>query len=290
MKPKVTIGICGRNCESIVGFAIESVALQDFPHELMEILFVDDGSEDNTVKVAEGYLSKTDIRWKIFSDRWRGLGRARNIVINNASGNFIIWVDSDELLSHDFVRRQIRTIEQNPDVGIVTGRLSILDGESFLRALDLMPLVIDYSRQEWRNEKLPGTGGTTYRVVAARQVTGFDEDLQGLGEDIDIAIRIRNAGWRIVRSEGVFYERHAQLSSWVTLVNMYIRQGFQSRKLYRKKGRFFSFSRMNPVSSTVAGVIYAVRGYQVTRRKIVVFLPFQFSLKMLAWFYGFCMG
>jgi hypothetical protein len=39
---KVTIGICGRNCHDIVGFALESVAKPDVPHELRELVFVDE--------------------------------------------------------------------------------------------------------------------------------------------------------------------------------------------------------------------------------------------------------
>jgi cellulose synthase/poly-beta-1,6-N-acetylglucosamine synthase-like glycosyltransferase len=60
-KPKVTIGICGKNCAGLVGPALESVAKQDFPHKLMEIVFVDGGSTDTTLKVVQNHLSQMDI-------------------------------------------------------------------------------------------------------------------------------------------------------------------------------------------------------------------------------------
>jgi glycosyltransferase involved in cell wall biosynthesis len=290
-KPKVTIGICGRNCSDIVGSAIDSIGQQDFPHPLMEILFVDDGSEDKTVNVAIKHLSRMDIASAILSVEWGGIGKARNVVIRNASGDYIIWVDSDEILSAGFVQEQIGTIERNPNAGIVTGKLSILEGETFVRALDLIPLVVEYSHQKWTDEaKLPGTGGATYRVAAVRQVLGFDEDLAGLGEDIDIANRIRKIGWRTIRGEGVFFERHGQLTTLLSSFRISLKQGVQSRLLYRRKSGFFSLYRMNPFASTVAGVFYAVRGYRITRKKIVLLLPLHFSLKMLVWFYGFHKG
>jgi glycosyltransferase involved in cell wall biosynthesis len=291
MKPKVTIGICVKNGEETIASALESITAQSYPHQLIEILLVDDGSEDNTLKVVKQCLSTTDILSQVFSDSWRGLGKARNIVIREASGNYIIWVDADEILANDFVARQVDMIENNPKAGVVSGRLSILEHENVILALDLIPNVVEYSRQDWKSAaKLPGTGGTTYRVAAARQVGGFDEELSGLGEDIEIASRMREAGWQVIRGEGVFYEKHGNLTTWMNLLKRSVSQGVQSRRLYRKTDQFYSLLKMNPLASALAGVLYAVQGYKVTRRKVVLLLPPHFCIKMLAWFYGFCKG
>jgi glycosyltransferase involved in cell wall biosynthesis len=291
LKPKVTVGICARNCQDIVCFALKSVVTQDFPHELMEIVFVDDGSADNTLKVVKRILPEIDIDSRILSGKWQGLGSARNAVIRNALGDYIVWVDADEILAEDFVRKQVNAIEGNSRAAIVTGKIGILQDESIILALDLIPNVVEYSRQDWKGEsKFPGTGGSTYRVAAAKQVGGFDEKIIGLGEDIEIAYRIRQAGWSIVPGEGVFYESHGKLSSWSKLLQRNVVQGIQSRRLYEKTSTFYSLKRINPVASAIAGVLYAVQGYKVTRRKIVFLLPFHFSVKMLFWFYGFCKG
>lgn len=55
MKPKVTVGICVRNCENYIKDAINSILDQDFPHEFMELIFADDGSEDNTFSICGIY-------------------------------------------------------------------------------------------------------------------------------------------------------------------------------------------------------------------------------------------
>lgn len=291
MKFKVTIGICGRNCQDIVEFALESVTMQDFSHELMEIVFVDDGSGDNTLKTVKEYLSRIDISSRVFSDKWQGLGKARNKIISNALGEYIIWVDSDEILTKDFVRKQVTIMEGNPKAGIVSGRLGILQDENLMLTLELIPGVVEYSLQDWKGPaKFPGTGGATYRVVAARQVGGFAEEISGIGEDIEIASRIRDAGWQILRGEGVFYEKHGKISNWVNQLRRIVNQGVQSRQLYRKTDRFYSLLKMNPFASSITGIRYAVKGYRVTRRKIVFLLPPHYSVKMLAWFYGFSKG
>ena len=116
LKPKVTIGICARNSEKYIAEAVKSVAQQDFPHNLMEIIFVDDGSQDQTLDVISRLISQIDISAKVFSGPWMGLGKARNTIINNAEGDFIIWVDSDEILATDFLKRQIALIESHPTI------------------------------------------------------------------------------------------------------------------------------------------------------------------------------
>jgi glycosyltransferase involved in cell wall biosynthesis len=291
LNPKVTIGICGRNCADFVVTALESAANQDFPHDSMEIVFVNDGSEDNTLEVVKNYLSKKDIAWRVYSYEWQGLGKSRNIVLDNALGDYIVWLDTDETLANDYVRKQVNIVEKNPRAGIVAGRLGIFKNENLTLTLDLLPSVVEYSRQDWKGKsKYPGTGGATYRTVAARQTGGFDEELSGLGEDIEMASRIRDAGWLIIRGDGVFFESHSNLSGWVDLIKRSAKQGVHSRRLYRKTNKFYSLLRINPFASAIAGVLYAVEGYKVTRKKIVFFLPFHFGVKMLVWFYGFCQG
>lgn len=288
LKPKVTIGICGKNCADIIGLAVESAVQQDFPHKLMEIIFVDDGSEDNTLKVMRDYASKIDIATKIFSSGWNGLGKSRNTVINNAKGDYIIWLDHDETLEKGFVHKQVNLMEQNPKAGIVTAKLGILPRENLVLTLDLLPSVVEYSCQDWKKpSKLPGTGGATYRLKTAKEVGGFNENIKGNGEDIDMASRVKQAGWLILRGNAIFYERHGKMATWKNLLKRNFNQGIQSRRLYLKTNKFYSIYRMNPIASFVAGLNYTVFSYRITKQKVAFLLPFHFTLKMMAWFYGF---
>lgn len=104
IKPKVTIGVCVRNCEDLIREAIGSIINQDFPHEFMELIVVDGYSQDETLRIIRDVLKKTDMKTRIFYEK-EGLGRARQIVVDNASGEYIVWVDGDMVLSMDFVRK-----------------------------------------------------------------------------------------------------------------------------------------------------------------------------------------
>jgi glycosyltransferase involved in cell wall biosynthesis len=291
MPPEVTVGICARNSEKTIGEAINSVAKQDFPHELMEIIFVDDGSKDKTLQIMQRFASKTDIATKIISQSWSGVGKARNKILQEAAGNFILWVDSDETLEKDYLKKQMHLMRRDSKAGILIGQIGISNGANPVLALELIPLIVEYSHQEWTDPaKLPGAGGTIYRVKAARQAGGFDEKITGRGEDIELTNRIKQSGWKILKGDAKFFETHGQLSSWKKLWKRYLYEGTQVRRHYWKTNQYYSLYRINPLASFIASLSYAFRGYRETKLKTSVFLPIHFTFKMTAWFYGFSKG
>jgi glycosyltransferase involved in cell wall biosynthesis len=292
MKPVVTIGMCVRNCEKILGDAIDSIAKQDFPHELMQIIFVDDGSEDNTLQIIFNKIPQMDIETKVFRTKWQGLGHARNLVVNNAEGKYIIWVDADEILTENYVKKQVEFMEQNPNVGITAGFVQTVPGNLVLN-LELIPKIVDNMLYEkprsfiWKTEKLPGTGGAVFRVKALRQINGFDERLKGVGEDQDVARRIKDAGWLIRLNNASFFEMHGGMSTVKDLWKKYLWYGYGNCDLYRKNRQLFSLLRMSPIAGFIAGFFYSLTAYKLLHQKTVFLLPLHFGLKMTAWMLGF---
>ena len=288
MTPKVTIGVCVRNCETSVKESIGSILNQDFPHELMEVIFVDDGSDDGTLRVILDSVSRMDMRVKIFSGKWRGLGPARNIVVDNARGDYIVWVDGDMVLPKDHVRRQVEFMEQNPKVGIAKAKYGMLARENIVAALENIPFMVDDSRDGTVNPKLPGTGGSIYRVEAVKEVNGFDSRMKGVGEDQDAAYRVKEAGWSLCKGPAVFFERREQ--TWKGLWDRYFWYGYGDYHLYRKNRSIFSLHKMVPPAGFFAGLLYSLIAYRLTRRKVVFLLPFHYAFKMVAWCLGFAKG
>ena len=183
------------------------------------------------------------------------MGKARNTVINNALGDYIIWLDSDETIETSFVEKQIGLMNQHPKAGIGIAKLGMRQGENPILLLELIPDIVEYSRHDLIVlSKLPGTGGATYQNRSSSKVGGFDESILGAGEDLDISRRIKQAGWTIIRGDGEFFESHGQLFTWKKLWKRYVHQGIHLRKLYGKNNQFFSLYRMNPIASLLAAI------------------------------------
>ena len=143
MGPVVTVGICVRNGEKLLPYAVDSVIEQDFPPEQIQVVFVDDGSKDKTPQIISEYLPKLSAESKFIQGSWKGLGSARQTVVENASGAYIVWVDCDMVLANDFIRRQVEFMNANLEVGIGKGMYGINKNEKLVAALENMGFLID---------------------------------------------------------------------------------------------------------------------------------------------------
>ncbi len=295
VKPVITIGICARNSEKLVKYAVESVLRQDFPHQLMQIVFVDDGSEDSTLQVFRECASKTSIHVKIFRTQWKGLGPARNLVVKNADGDYILWVDADEILSQAYVREQVEFMQENPKVGITTG-INRTVPKNLVLNLELIPTIVTFLNFGqppsiiWKTRKLPGTGGATFRLKALKQINGFDEQLTGVGEDQEAAQRIVRAGWLVRINSSVLYELHGGLRTFDDLWRKYVWYGFGNERIYRQNRELFSLPRMSPVAGFWTGVFFSIDAYKHLHETKVFLLPIHYGIKMTAWMFGFMKG
>lgn len=104
MNQLVSILIPAYNAQKWIGACIESGLRQTWPHT--EIIVVDDGSTDSTYQVVSKYASKNV---KIVSQSNGGASSARNYALSLAQGDYIQWLDADDLLAPDKIKNQIIT-------------------------------------------------------------------------------------------------------------------------------------------------------------------------------------
>ena len=285
-KPKATIGVCVKNAEETIKEAIQSILNQDFPHDLIELIVVDGCSTDKTLTIIKDCLSKSDVKYKVLCEN-EGLGLAREIVVDNAEGDYIVWVDGDVILPKDHVRKQVEFMEQNPRVGIAAGRHEVCLGSGMVAALeDVSYVAVDFRYCGEVGSRLPGTAGSIYRVKAISQVGGFDVHLKGVGEDIEAAQRIRETGWLVYRgTEAVFYERRQK--TWKGLWDHYFWYGYGAYSIIHKNRRVIELYKMIPIAGFLAGIWYSVIAFKLKRQKWVFLLPFHYAFKRIAWCLGF---
>ncbi|MDD3062873.1 MAG: glycosyltransferase [Massilibacteroides sp.] len=97
-KPKVSVVIPVYNTEAYVEEAVRSIMNQTLSD--IEIIIVNDGSTDNSLQVIEK-LSKEDKRINIYSQKNKGQSEARNLGIRHAKGEYIYFMDSDDILKKE---------------------------------------------------------------------------------------------------------------------------------------------------------------------------------------------
>jgi glycosyltransferase involved in cell wall biosynthesis len=103
MSPLISILIPAYNSKRWIRDSILSALNQTWLNK--EIIVVDDGSTDNTLKIAKSYESE---RLKVVTQKNRGAAAARNSALSLAQGDYIQWLDADDLLAPDKISKQLQ--------------------------------------------------------------------------------------------------------------------------------------------------------------------------------------
>lgn len=115
----VSIIIPAYNRADLIGETLDSVLAQTYPH--WECIVVDDHSTDNTWEIVEGYCQR-DSRIKLFrrpEDRPKGANACRNYGVELSSGEYLNFLDSDDLIHQDCIKIKIYHAKyQNSDIVI----------------------------------------------------------------------------------------------------------------------------------------------------------------------------
>lgn len=122
--PLVSIIIPVYNSESYLADTINSALNQTWQN--IEIILVDDGSSDSSLKIAKSFESKTI---KVFSQANKGASAARNKGILESNGDYVQFLDADDLLSENKIECQVKLLENNNDYIALGGTLYFFDGE-----------------------------------------------------------------------------------------------------------------------------------------------------------------
>ena len=128
--PLVSVIIPVFNVELYLRQCLDSVINQTYKN--LEILVIDDGSTDNCGKICDEY--EKDRRVKVFHTENRGLSAATNLGLDNATGDYISFIDSDDWIDVDFLKRQIESID-DADVLCISKYEGIYNGLEALSAL-----------------------------------------------------------------------------------------------------------------------------------------------------------
>jgi glycosyltransferase involved in cell wall biosynthesis len=190
----VSVVIPVYNREGFIAEAIESALGQQDAE--MEILVVDDGSTDGTISAASRYGS----RIRLIRQENAGPPAARNRGIADAQGEFLTFLDSDDLWPSRRTRVLLDCLQAHPEAGAAMGRMQYIPvdvsrSSGFAAACGEAEAIVNYN-----------LSASLFRASALRAVGLFDESMR-YSDDWDWFVRAREKGVRI------------ELAPEVTLIN-----------------------------------------------------------------------
>jgi glycosyltransferase involved in cell wall biosynthesis len=203
--PKISVIIPTYNREQLISRAINSVLAQTYKD--YEIIVIDDGSTDHTKEALEPFEGKI----KYFYQDNSGISGARNRGIEEARGNYIAFLDSDDAWMPEKLATQAEILDRDPSVGIVYSKMLILNedgkhcgfkpdektGRNFMELIEIRGDI--------------ATSTVMTRRECFQKVGRFDPDLPPM-EDFDMWLRISKF-YKIYEVENVtlaYYYEHGQ--------------------------------------------------------------------------------
>ena len=167
----------------------------------------------------------------------------------------------------------MKFMDRNPNVAMIGVGYHICLGNSLISRLDnmiRMATYFKYGRKE--SSPLPGTGASVCRVKALRQVGGFDENLKKSAEDIDVAFRLRAAGWSLCLNSTIIYQKDC-IRTWKRLWNRHFKSGYALHYTCHKDKGIFALYARTPLPSFIEGLLLFSTIYKLTGRKMAILLP-----------------
>lgn len=110
MNPKVSIIVAAYNIENFIEKCLESIQSQTYQN--IEIIIVDDGSTDGTAKYCDDFC-ETEPRARVIHQKNKGLSEARNVGIKESTSEFITFVDGDDMVAGDYVKKLLASLIKN---------------------------------------------------------------------------------------------------------------------------------------------------------------------------------
>jgi O-antigen biosynthesis protein len=185
--PMCSVVICSYNGAETVESCLKSMQRLRYPS--YEIIFVDDGSTDNTQEILKNFPNVRNIRQKN-----QGLSAARNVGMNAALGEVVVYTDSDCEADEDWLYYLALSLVRSGHAGMGGPNLIPDEGSWVADCVGLSPggpthVMID----DRTAEHVPGCNMAFYTAIL-KQVNGFDSQYRKAGDDVDVIWRIQNLG------------------------------------------------------------------------------------------------
>lgn len=273
-EPPLSTVIIGINTEKTISKCIQSVKDSHYPQGKIEIIYVDGGSDDDSVALARQFKGVKIVELK---QKRPTPGRGRNAGWQHASYDKILFLDGDTVLDPSWVGKAISKLEG--DFVAVCGRREEED-----RHKNLFHLI---SNIEWdctEGEIKAFGGDVMIKNSALSAVGGYDDELIG-GEDPDLSFRIREKGGRLLRINELMTTHDANMHSFSQYWNRAVRTGYAYAEVglrYLDRDEKFWFKNfLRTILSVTVPIVIILIGFALGYGGIGVLLGLALAFRSL---------
>ncbi len=189
--PMVSVVVCSYNGERTLRDCLWSLRKIQYPN--YEVVFVDDGSKDNSQQIAADFPEVRNIKQVN-----KGLSVARNVGINAGKGEIIAFTDSDCMADQDWLYFLVNTLTSSHEFAAVGGPNISPPAQDWIQAtVAVAPGTPSHVLlTDTVAEHVPGCNMAYYKW-ALEQIGGFDPEYRKAGDDVDVCWRIMQLGHKI---------------------------------------------------------------------------------------------
>lgn len=199
--PFVSLAIPAYNEEKVLTKTVDSLANLNYPKNKFEIIIVNDGSKDNTLKEALSLQKKYNnakINLIIIDKKNGGKASAMNCALKKARGEFFACVDSDSYVDPDALKNAI-TYFTEEKIGAIISVIKVFNPKNIYQKIQRVEYILCFLMRKLMGyiDTLAVTPGvlSIYRTKVIKEVGGFDEG--NITEDLEIGLRVKKAGYKI---------------------------------------------------------------------------------------------
>ena len=281
--PKVSVIVPVYNAERYLSHCIDSILAQTFTD--FELLLIDDGSKDNSGKICDEYAAK-DSRVRVLYKDNGGVSTARNLGLENASGDWVIFIDSDDWISESMIHDMYEKAESEK-ADLVYCDLKIL----FNDHIEVLHIAkYDSNKVNMLNNFIKSTFGTVVGMLAKRSLYESNDVRFPKGvkfcEDFYVAVRLMLYSKKICYIPTTYYcynrqneasasysfsQEHSDSVQWVFMdtIDLFLKESVYNeyaealswrllkckQDLVLDKNTYDKFLRMHPDSINTSGVV-----------------------------------
>ncbi len=200
--PLISIIIPAYNEEKTIKGTLSSVAAIDYPKDRLDVIAINDGSNDSTFQVMQKFLEEHDVpHFRILSHKNKGKAASMNTAIAMAKGEFFACLDADSFVDSKTLRKMLHLYykENDSQLAVITPAMKVYKPKNILQKIQWIEylLMVFVGRITSHLDAIYVAPGpfSLYRKDIIQEVGGFDEHT--LTEDQEIAYRLQEKQYRI---------------------------------------------------------------------------------------------